>query len=91
MFFRKKRLSNQPKRFMLQTKTDVYHIDDIWSLDILDLKEYREENNRSHRHVLEVICNFFKFGWTGPLKNKIPQTIKDYFGNILLTSKTKPN
>ena len=27
-------------------KTDVYHIDDIWSLDILDLKDYGPENNR---------------------------------------------
>ena len=24
-------------------KTDVYHIDDIWSSDILDLKEYVPE------------------------------------------------
>ena len=32
-------------------KTDVYHIDDNWSLDILDLKEYGPENNRGYRYV----------------------------------------
>ena len=28
-------------------KTDVYHVDDTWSLDILDLKDYGPENNRN--------------------------------------------
>ena len=30
-------------------KTDVYHIDYIWSLDILDLKDYGEDNNGGYR------------------------------------------
>ena len=34
------------KRNYLTNKTDVYHIDDIWSLDILDLKYYGLENKR---------------------------------------------
>ena len=28
-------------------KTDVHYIDDIWSLDILDLNDYGPENNRN--------------------------------------------
>ena len=32
--------SKPPKRNYVTNKTDVYHIDDIWSLDILDLKDY---------------------------------------------------
>ena len=32
--------SKGPKRNILTNKTDVYHIDDIWSLDISDLKDY---------------------------------------------------
>ena len=35
--------------------------------------------------------NFSKFGWTVPLKNKNAQTIKDFFENILISSKRKPN
>ena len=83
--------SEPPKKNYVTNKTDVYHIDDIWSLDILDLKDYGPENNRKYRYVLVVIDNFSKFGWTVPLKNKNAQTIKDSFENILIRSKRKPN
>ena len=47
---------SKPTRKNISTKeTDVYHIDDIWSLDILDLKDYAPENNRNYRYVLIVI------------------------------------
>ena len=83
--------SKPPKRNYNTNKTDVYHIDDIWSLDILDLKDYGPKNNRGYRYVLVTIDNFSKFGWTIPLKNKNAQTIKDSFENILTNSKRKPN
>ena len=78
------------KKYYATNKTDVYHIDDIWSLDILDLKDYGPENNRGYRYVLVIIDNFSNFGWTFPLK-KNAQTIKDSFENILISSKRKPN
>ena len=83
--------SKGPRKSNLTNKTDVYHIDDIWSLDILDLKDYGPENNRGYRYVLVIIDNFSKFGWTIPLKNKNAQAIKDSFENILIGSKRKPN
>ena len=83
--------SKGPKKNYATNKTNVYHIDDIWSLDILDLKDYGPENNRGYRYVLVIIDNFSKFGWTTPLKNKNAQTIKDCFENILISSKRKPN
>ena len=83
--------SKGPKKNYATNKTDVYFIDDIWSLDILDLKDYGPENNRKYRYVLVVIDNFSKFGWTIPLKIKNAQTINDYFENSLITSKRKPN
>ena len=83
--------SKPPRKNYATNKTDVYHIDDIWSLDILDLKDYGPENNRGYRYVLVIIDNFSKFGWTSPLKNKNAQTIKDSFENILINSKRKPN
>ena len=83
--------SKPPRRYYTTNKTDVYHIDDIWSSDILDLKDYGPENNRNYRYVLVVIDNFSKFGWTIPLKNKTGQTIKDSFENILINSKRRPN
>ena len=83
--------SKPPKKYYPTNKTDVYYIDDIWSLDILDLKDYGPENNRGYRYVLVTIDNFSKFGWTIPLKNKNAQTIKNSFENILTSSKRKPN
>ena len=83
--------SKPPKRNYSTDKTDVYHIDDIWSLDILDLKDFGPENNRNYRYVSVIIDNFSKFGWTIPLKNKNAITIKDSFQNILISSKRKPN
>ena len=83
--------SKPPRKYYPTNKTDVYHIDDIWSLDILDLKDYGPKNNRGYRYVLVVIDNFSKFGWTIPLKNKNAQTIKDSFENILISSTRKPN
>ena len=83
--------SKPPKKNFATNKTDVYHYDEIWSLDILDLKDYGPENNRGYRYVLVVLDNFSKFGWTTPLKNKNAQTRKDSFGNIIISSKIKPN
>ena len=83
--------SKPPKKNYATNKTDVYHIDDIWSLDILDLENYGPENNRGYRYVLVVIDNFSKFGWTIPIKNKKAITIKDSFENILISSKRRPN
>ena len=80
-----------PKRNYVTNKTNVYHIDDIWFLDILDRKDYGSKNNRGYRYVLVTIDNFSKFGWTVPLKNKNAITIKDSFENILISSKRKPN
>ena len=71
-------------------KTKIYKFDDVWSLDILDLKDYGPENKKNYRYVLVVINNFSKIVRTIPLKNKISQTIKDSFRNIIISSKRKP-
>ena len=76
--------SKSPKKNYATNKTNVYHSDDIWSLDILDLKDYRPKNNRGYRNVLVIIDNFSIFGWKVPLKNKNAQTIKDSFEIILI-------
>ena len=90
-FFINEIYSKPPKKYYATNKTNVYQIDDIWSLHILDLKDYGPENNRGYRYVLVTIDNFSKFGWTVPLKNKNAQTIKDSSENILISSKRKPN
>ena len=83
--------SKRTKKNYATNKTDVYHIDDIWSLDKLDFKEHGPENNRGYRYVLVVIGKFSKYGWTIPLKNKKAQSIKDAFENIITSSRISPN
>ena len=83
--------SKAPKKYYATNKTDVFYIDDTWSLDILDFKDYGPENNRGYRYVLVTIDNFSKYGWTVPLQKKNAQTIKDSFENILINSKRSPN
>ena len=83
--------SKPSKKNYVTNKTDVHHIDDIWSLDILDLKYYGPEKGRGYRYVLVIIDNFSIFGWTVPLKNKNATTIPNSFENILIISKRKPN
>ena len=63
--------SKPPKKIYATNKTDVSLIDDTFSLDILDIKDYGLENKRASRCAFVVIDNFFEFGWTVPLKNKI--------------------
>ena len=89
--FRNEIDSKPPKKYYPTNKTDVYPIDDTWSLDIKDLQDYGLKNNRGYRYVLVIIDSFSKFGWTVPLKNKNAQTIKDCFESILISSKRKPN
>ena len=83
--------SKPPKKNYPTNKTDVYHTDDIWSLDILDLKGYDPKNNRGYRYALAVIDNFSKYGFSTPLKNKNALTIKDSFENIFINLKKNPD
>ena len=52
--------SKPPKRNYVTNKTDVYYIDDVWSLEILESKDYGPKNNRGYRYVLVVIDIFSK-------------------------------
>ena len=61
--------SKPPKKNYVTNKTDVYHLDDIWSLDILDLKDYGPENYRGYNYVLVIRDTFSKYGFTTPLRN----------------------
>ena len=82
--------SKPPKQNYVTNKTDVYHYNDIWSLDKLELKDYGPENYRGYRYILVVFDNFSKLGWTVPLKNKKAQTTKDSLENVLISLKTSP-
>ena len=59
---RKEIYSNPPKHYFSRNKRDVFYMNDIWSSDILGLKDYGLENKRNYRYVLVIIDNFSKYG-----------------------------
>ena len=81
---------SKPPRKNYPTNKIVYnHIDEIWSIDLADMIDYKTSNNKGFRYIFIIIDNFSKYLWAIPLKNKFSQTIKNEFSNILTTSKRK--
>ena len=66
------------------------HIDEIWSIDLADMIDYKTSNNKGFRYIFIIIDNYSKYLWAIPLKNKYNQTITNEFSNILTTSKRSP-
>ena len=80
-----------PPRKTYPTEKIIYsHIDQIWSIDLADMIDYKISNNKNYRYIFIIIDNFSKYLWAIPLKNKYNQTITNQFSNILTTSKRKP-
>ena len=82
--------SKPPLRNYPTNKKIYNHIDEIWSIDLADMSDYKISNNKSYRYIFIVIDNFSKYLWAIPLKNKYSKTITNEFSNLLTTSKRKP-
>ena len=82
--------SKPPKKNYPTNKIVYDHIDEIWSIDLADMIDYKISNNKGYRYIFIIIDNFSKYLWAIPLKNKYSQTITNEFSNILTTSKRKP-
>ena len=82
--------SKPPKKNYPTNKIVYNHIDEIWSIDLADMVDYKVSNNKGFRYIFCIIDNFSKYLFAIPLENKYRQTITDEFSNILSTSKRKP-
>ena len=82
--------SSPPRKNYPTNKITYNHTDEIWSIDLADMIDYKISNNKGYRYIFIVIDNFSKYLWAIPLKNKYSQTITNEFSNILSTSKRKP-
>ena len=82
---------SKPPRKNYPTNKIIYnHIDEIWSIDLADMIDYKISNNKGFRYIFIIIDNFSKYLWGIPLENKYSQTITNEFSNILTTSKSNP-
>ena len=58
-----------PPRKNYPTNKKIYdHIDEIWSVNLADMIDYKISNNKSYRYIFIIIDNFSKFLWAIPLK-----------------------
>ena len=84
-------ISSKPPRKIIPTSKILYnHIDEIWSIDLNDMLDYKISNKKGFRYIFIISDNFSKHLWAVPLKNKNSQTITNEFSNILTTSERKP-
>ena len=82
--------SSPPKKNFETNKTVNNHIDEIWSIDLADMIDYKISNNKRFRYIFVIVDNFSKYLWAILLINKLSQTIKNEFSSNLSTSKRKP-
>ena len=82
--------SSAPRKNYPTNKLIYNHTDEIWSIDLADMIDYKISNNKCYRYIFIVIDNFSKYLFAIPLKNKYSQTITNAFSKILTKSKRKP-
>ena len=66
------------------------HIDEIWSIDLADMIDYKIPNNNGLGYFFIVIDRFSKYTWYIPSKYKNSKTITDEFSNTSTKSKIEP-
>ena len=82
--------SKAPKKNYSANKIIYNHIDEIWSIDLADMVDYKISNIKGFRYIFIIIDNYSKYLWAIPLKNKYSQPITNEFSKILPTSKRNP-
>ena len=78
----------KPPLRIYPTNRIIYnHIDELWSIDLADMIDYKTSKNEGFRYIFIIIDNFSKYSWAILLKNKNSQTIANEFANVLTTTK----
>ena len=62
--------SNLPTKNFPTNKIVYNHIDEIWSIDLVDLSDYKISYNKGYRYKFVLNDNFAKYLWAIPFKNK---------------------
>ena len=55
------------------------HIDEIWSIDLFDISDYKGTNNIEIGYMLVIKENYSKYAWCIILKNEHAQTMTNDF------------
>ena len=65
--------SKPPMRNYPTNKIVYNHIDEIWSIDLTDMIDYKISNNKGFRYAFVILDNFSKSNWCFPLKKIVKQ------------------
>ena len=81
---------SKPPNKNYETNKVIYnHIDEIWSINLVDMIDYKTSNNNGYRYIFITIDNFSEKLWAIPLKSKYSQTVTNEFSNKLTISEGK--
>ena len=73
-------IKSKPPRRNYPTNKIIYNqLDEIWSIDLADMIDYKTSNNKGFRYIFTRIDNYSKYLWAIPFKNKYSQTITNEF------------
>ena len=81
--------SRPPNKNYTSDKIRYTVVDQIWSIDLMNVSDYKTTKTKAFRHIFVIINNFLKYAWCTPLKNKNADAITDAFSKILYTLKRK--
>ena len=69
------------KRKFTRRRVIVYHIDEIWAADLVEMQQFSKWN-KGYRYLLMIIDVFSKYGWIVPLKDKKGESVTKAFNEI---------
>ena len=82
--------SKPPNKKYETKKINCNHLDEIWTIDLIDVSDYKNSNNKGLRCSFAIIDDLYKHTWCIPLETKNAQTITDKISLFSTTSKIPP-
>ena len=82
--------SNSPKKNNETNNLNYKFFDQIRSIDLADMIDYKSPNNKGFRKIFLIFDKLSVYTGCVPLKNKLDLTITDDLSNLIQTSKQKP-
>ena len=82
-------LHRQAIKHFERRKVIVYHVNDIWALDLVQLTGISKQND-GYAYILTAIDCFSRYAWAVPIKTKNKKDVLEAFTKIIEESKSKP-
>ena len=79
-----------PKKNFTTNELIYNHIDEVWTIDLADMIDYKTSNIKGFRSIFIIFGNFSKYLWCIPLKKENSKTLTEEFSIFLTTSKRSP-